>query len=393
MEESAEVVSEGFPTVMLVRALFFFSLMVGLVLGLHWYLGDRLILASQLPEPYARLGWLVLWGGFGTLLGGLLASRFVPRAVARPLQWAGFGWMGAFGLLLSAVAASDLALWAVSLVRPVGPELLAGRAAVVAALVAPALVWGFRAAHRPVVKRVEVAVPGLHPELDGFTLVQLSDVHLGETLRRPFAQALVAQVNALDADAVVITGDLVDGSVARLRDDVAPLAGLRSRQGTFFVTGNHEYYSGASQWMEALGQLGITVLHNRHQVLRKGEGALVLGGVPDLQGASYAPGHRPDVGAAFHGAPAGVPRVLLAHQPRMARLAEGHQVALMLSGHTHGGQMFPFMALVRLQQPVVSGLHVLNGVPTYTSNGTGYWGPPFRLGPQGEVTLVTLRAA
>jgi predicted MPP superfamily phosphohydrolase len=377
---------------MLLRALAFFSVMVGLMASLHWYLGVRLIRDSQLAQPWAGLAWTALWGGFGTLLAGLVGGRLLGRRTARSLQWVGFGWMGAFGLLLSAVAASDLALWVAGLAGPVAASVSPLRAGLVVALVGPALVWGFRTAHAPQVKAVEVPVPGLDPALDGFRIVQLSDVHLGETLGRDFAQGLVDQVNGLDADAVVITGDLVDGSVARLADDVAPLAALTSRHGTFFVTGNHEYYSGAPQWMEAVGRLGMTVLHNRHQVLSRGEARLVLGGVPDLQGAGFAASHRPDVGAAFQGAPAGVPRVLLAHQPRMARLAAGHGVSLMLSGHTHGGQMFPFMAFVRLQQPVVAGLHTIAGVLTYTSNGTGYWGPPFRIGPRGEVTVVTLRA-
>jgi uncharacterized protein len=392
MADSAPVVSEGFPGLMLARALAALSVMVALLGSLHWYLGVRLLVDSHLPAAWAALGWAVLWGGFSSLFLGLIGGRLLGRRLARPLQWVGFGWMGAFGLLLSAVALSDLAMWAAGLVTPLGASASSLRAGAVVALVLPALGWGFRTAHAPEVTRVEVPVPGLHPSLDGFRLVQLSDVHLGDTLGADFARGLVAQVNQLDADAVVITGDLVDGSVERLREDVAPLAGLRSRHGTFFVTGNHEYYSGASQWMEALGRLGMTVLHNRHQVLTRGLGKLVLGGVPDLQGASYAPSHRPDVGLAFEGAPWGVPRVLLAHQPRMARQAEGHGVALMLSGHTHGGQMFPFMAFVRLQQPVVAGLKELDGVLTYTSKGTGYWGPPFRIGPRGEVTVVTLRA-
>lgn len=256
----------------------------------------------------------------------------------------------------------------------------------------PALAWGFVVARRPRVKRVTVDIPGLHPSMNGFRIVQLSDVHIGETLDRTFAQEVVEQVNALSADAVVITGDLVDGSVARLHDEVAPLAQLRGKHGVFYVTGNHEYYHGGSAWEAEGRRLGFHVLHNEHRVVGDGDARLVIGGVTDVEGARFSEAHAPRVDQAFAGAPEGVPRILLSHQPRFAKRAAGHQVALMLSGHTHGGQMFPFMFFVKLQQPVIGGFKVLSGVPTYTSNGTGYWGPPFRLGPRGEITEVTLRA-
>jgi predicted MPP superfamily phosphohydrolase len=278
-----------------------------------------------------------------------------------------------------------------SQVSVVDPSWLEWRALGVMGLVVPAMVWGFFTARAPAIKHVSVDVPGLHRDLDGFKFVQLSDVHIGETLDRRFSERLVELVRPLGADAVVITGDLVDGSVSRLRDEVAPLARLESRLGTFVVTGNHEYYSGADAWMAECRQLGMTVLHNEHRVLERGQGRLVLGGVPDLQGGRFDPSHRPDVDATFKGAP-DAPRVLLAHQPLFARQAKNARVSLMLSGHTHGGQIFPFMFFVKLQQPVISGFKVLHGVPTYTSNGTGYWGPPFRVGPRGEVTVVTLRA-
>jgi len=190
-----------------------------------------------------------------------------------------------------------------------------------------------------------------------------------------------------------VTGDMIDGSVARLKDEVAPLGGLRGAHGVFFVTGNHEYYHGGSSWEAEAARLGMTVLHNQHVVLERGGEQLVIGGVTDLEGARFSEAHRPDVEQAFAGAPEGAKRVLLAHQPRFARrVKEGTRVDLMLSGHTHGGQLFPFMFLVKLQQPVIRGFHVINGVPTYTSNGTGYWGPPFRVGPRGEITELTLKA-
>lgn len=378
------------PVLLFVRGLAFLSVLIGVLLGLHWYIGVRLLDDTGLSQPYRRALWVVLMTMFGSIFVGFIGGRVFPKRLARVVLWVGFLWMGAFGLLVVALAISDVVLAVASTVT--STELWRGpRALAVLAVVAPVLAWGFAVAHAPRLRRLSVVVDGLHPDLDGFRLVQLSDVHLGETLDRRFARALVALVNALDADAVVITGDLVDGSVARIKDEVAPMAELRSRHGTFFVTGNHEYYSGGSSWMAELSGLGMTVLHNSHRVLTRGEGQLVLGGVPDFEGGRFAASHRADAALAFAGAPEKVPRILLAHQPRFAAAAAASRVALMLSGHTHGGQMFPFMVFVRLQQPVVSGLHVIAGVLTYTSQGTGYWGPPFRVGTRGEVTEVTLR--
>lgn len=377
---------------MWLQALTFVTVVFGLSAGLHWYLGIRLIDGAGLGQPWSALAWAAVWTFYGSIFLGFLGGRLLPRRVGKVFQWLGFIWMGAFGVTLAAVAFSDVAWWVASWVTPASSSWGAWRALAVVGVVLPALVWGFFAARVPQVVRVTVDVPGLHRDLDGYRLVQLSDVHIGETLDRRFSERLVAQVESLEADAVVITGDLVDGSVARLKDEVAPLGRLKSRAGTFFVTGNHEYYSGADAWMAELTDLGMTVLHNEHRVLKKGAGSLVLGGVPDVQGGRFAQTHQPDVDAAFAGAPAGVPRVLLAHQPLFARAAAKGQVSLMLSGHTHGGQIFPFMAFVKLQQPVIAGFKVLSGVPTYTSRGTGYWGPPFRVGTRGEITVVTLRA-
>jgi hypothetical protein len=224
----------------------------------------------------------------------------------------------------------------------------------------------------------------------GLKVVQISDLHIGQTLDGKFLERVVEQVNALEPDVVAITGDLVDGTVARLRDDVAPLARLRAKLGVFYVNGNHEYYSGPVAWERHVATLGITVLHNEHRVVERGGDALVIAGITDHGGGAFGPEHESRPDKAVAGAPEGVPRILLAHQPRSAPQAAPFGYALQLSGHTHGGQIFPFMFFVRLQQPVVSGLHKLAGMWVYTSRGTGYWGPPLRIGPSPEITALTL---
>ena len=174
--------------------------------------------------------------------------------------------------------------------------------------------------------------------------------------------------------------------------DLEPLADIKGKHGVYFVTGNHEYYHGGPAWERHVAKLGLTVLHNEHRVVEVGSARLVIGGVPDLEAGNFLPDHAPDAARAFAGSPEGAPRILLAHQPRFAKRAQNLGIQLQLSGHTHGGQIFPFMFFVLLQQPVISGFRVLWGVPVYTSKGTGYWGPPVRVGTSCEVTEITLRA-
>jgi len=241
------------------------------------------------------------------------------------------------------------------------------------------------------VVRVDVPIAGLPDALHGFTIAQISDVHVGPTIKAPYLKAIVDAVNALEADMVAVTGDLVDGSVRELAHHVRPLAGLSSRHGTFFVTGNHEYYSGVHAWIEELRRLDVRVLVNEHVVVQHGAAALVVAGVADPSAHHFDPTHRSDPHAAIAGAPdhASV-RVLLAHQPRSAAAAAAAGFHLQLSGHTHGGQFWPWPWFVQMQQPFVAGLHRLHELWVYTSRGTGYWGPPKRFGAPSEITAVRL---
>jgi hypothetical protein len=252
---------------------------------------------------------------------------------------------------------------------------------------------GFFMARRtaPVVK-VDVRLAGLAKELEGFTIALVSDIHVGETIKRNFVDAIVDRVNGLEADMVAITGDVVDGSVPDLAHHTEPLARLISRHGTYFVTGNHEYYSGVDEWIAELRRLGARVLMNEHVVLDHDGAALTVAGVTDWSAHHFEPSHRSDPRAAVRGAPEHALKVLLAHQPRSARFAEPAGYHLQLSGHTHGGQFWPWNFLVRLQQPFTAGLNRLGRMWVYTSRGTGYWGPPMRFGIPSEITLIRLLA-
>ena len=244
----------------------------------------------------------------------------------------------------------------------------------------------------PQVKRIPIKIEHLPPELEGFRIVQISDIHVNPTFRRAAVEEIVAVVNTLDADIVVLTGDLVDGSVAQLGSDVAPLKQINSVSGNFFVTGNHEYYSGVIEWIEEVKRLGFTVLLNEHLVITRGRTRLLLAGVTDYRGGNFLPGHRSDPQKALNGAPPADAKILLAHQPKNIFDAARAGYDLQISGHTHGGQFFPWNLLVGFAQPYVSGLHTHQNTRIYVSRGTGYWGPPLRVGSPSEITLIKLIA-
>ena len=385
--------------------------LVFIVALLHAFVGWRLA-----PELAAPWGWVL---GAGLVLSavlmplGLLGSRVLRQPWADRLSWVGLLLMGLFSSLFVLTALRDvllLAAWAVDALGMALPlaslRTLSAEATPMLALAVTAL--GFLNARRtPAVVRVDVPIAGLPAALNGFTLAQISDVHVGPTIKRAYLQRIVAKVNTLGADVVAITGDLVDGKVSELAAHVAPLVGLQSRHGTFFVTGNHEYYSGAHDWIAELRRLGLTVLMNEHVVLYHGKGLavdaqedsqtvapLVLAGVADYTAHHFDASHRSDPVLALQGAPAhALVRVLLAHQPRSAAAAAQAGFDLQLSGHTHGGQFWPWNLFVPLQQPFTAGLNRLHKLWVYTSRGTGYWGPPKRFGAPSEITALRLVAA
>jgi uncharacterized protein len=367
---------------------------------LHGYIALRL-----LPDWPARPGWPLAQSllGAGLLLSALLmplglsGSRRLRPALSNALTWAGLLFMGLFSSLLVLTLARDVLLALAWLAGQLSHGALAfgdwravSAQAVVALALAVTLLGFVNARRTAAVRRVNVPIRDLPAGLHGFTLAQISDVHVGPTIRRGYLERIVARVNALQADLVAITGDLVDGRVGELAGHVAPLAALRSRHGTFFVTGNHEYYSGAHAWIVELRRLGLTVLLNEHVVLQHGVPTLVLAGVTDFGAAHFDAAHGSDPQAALAGAPASGVRVLLAHQPRSAPAAAAAGFDLQLSGHTHGGQFWPWNLFVPMQQPFTAGLHRLHNLWVYTSRGTGYWGPPKRFGAPSEITLLRL---
>ncbi len=326
---------------------------------------------------------------------GLMSASLRRRRWSEAVAWAGLLSMGFFSSLLVTTLARDLVLLALRLAGMLTPGVIHGSAVAVPLVALGVTALGFVNARRLArVVKVDVPIAGLPPALQGYAIAQVSDIHVGPTIRRPYLEAIVERVNRLGADAIAITGDLVDGSVHRLATHTQPLARLSAPDGVFFVTGNHEYYSGAEEWIAEVRRLGITVLMNQHVIRRRQDACLMIAGVADYGAHHFHPAHKSDARAAAAGAPPRVDvRVLLAHQPRSAPEAEKAGFHLQLSGHTHGGQFFPWNLFVPLQQPFVAGLHRVRDMWVYISRGTGYWGPPKRFGAPSEITLLRLVAA
>ncbi|MES2951055.1 MAG: metallophosphoesterase [Pseudomonadota bacterium] len=373
---------------------------------LHAIIGWRVASDLALADSATGMG---LWVGL-TLSALLMPMGMLARRVTKPplstiLTWLGLLCMGLFSSLLVLTLLREVLLLLAAAMDWLWPQtvpLQALRTNTAMALPVVALlvtVLGFWNARRTAaVVRVDVPIVNLPAALQGFTVVQISDIHVGPTIKTLYLQRIVDKVNGLNANMVAITGDLVDGSVHELAQHVAPLAQLSSTHGTFFVTGNHEYYSGAHSWIDALRALGVQVLLNEHVLIQHStdgqdpEPALiVVAGVADYGAHHFDETHRSDPHKALANAPEhAVFKLLLAHQPLSAAAAADAGFDLQLSGHTHGGQFWPWNHFVPLQQPFTAGLHKLKALWVYTSRGTGYWGPPKRFGAPSEITHLRL---
>ena len=396
-----------------ITMIFLAILIIGSFLS-YAYVGWRLIIPSRLRPTYKRLAWSIL------LLLPLLIPLYFLFLITRVeapwvdlLAWVAYLTMGLMSILFALVLLRDAA-WAL---RVTGRKIVAAvhrsvpsvppaatvddpgrrafliRSCNMGLLGASVLMTGYgiyEARRRPTVVNVLVPLRDLPREFEGFRITQISDIHVGPTIKRDYVQMVADQVSAIGSDLIALTGDLVDGPVASLEDDVAPLSEISAPFGRYFVTGNHEYYSGVEPWIEEIRRLGFDVLTNEHRVLRSGDSSVVLAGVPDHHAGRFIKSHTPRPDLALEGAPAGAPKILMTHQPRTIFAAASAGFDLQLSGHTHGGQYFYGNLLVALSQPYLRGLHRHGHTTIYVNSGTGYWGPPLRLGVPSEITVITL---
>lgn len=380
------------------------------IVSLVWAAG-HVYVAYRLVQPLTHRPWLrtALYGLF------VLMYPLTPQIFVAPLwlddnaltiaRWVGWSYMGWFSIIVALVAVRDVVSLLLKLadrdkgrVYPASDErrrFLMSVSGTGAFGIASTLgVRGMAQAREGAqVVEVEVPIEGLPAAFEGYRIAQISDIHVGQTIDDQFIVPIIEQVSALEPDMVAVTGDVVDGSVLSLKRDVAPLAYLRAPDGVFGVTGNHEYYSGAEQWCEEFERLGIKMLLNAHHVIERDGARLLIAGVTDYRASRHLKSHTSSPEKALKGAPKHDAKVLLAHQPRSAFEAAKHGFDLQLSGHTHGGQYFPYNLAVYLAQPVAKGLAKIDGMWVYVNSGTCYWGPPMRTGVPAEVTLVKLTRA
>jgi predicted MPP superfamily phosphohydrolase len=396
----------GDPPLSLVALLGFGTVVLLAVVLLHAYLWWRLVRGTTRPGR-TRRSLTVLTVVLAVLLPlAVTLSRGLPLAAAAPLDWIAYTWLGVAFYAFLALVVLEPVRWVLRrwTRRAPGPgpapdpgrRLLLGRGL---ALTAGAVALGtagtgaWLANAPPRVRRVPITLPRLDPALDGLRIVTFSDAHLSATYGGRRFERVVELVNEQRPDVVAIVGDLVDGELAQLRGEVAPLADLVSDQGVYFVTGNHEYFVDTRAWLRHLPTLGIDVLHNERVAIRRGAAAFDLAGIDDRTAASSGiPGQGADLDAALDGRDDGRPVVLLAHQPVQVEQAATAGVDLQLSGHTHGGQLWPFDLVVRLDQPAVQGYSRQGGTQLYVTPGVGFWGPPMRVGATPEVTVIELKA-
>jgi predicted MPP superfamily phosphohydrolase len=376
------------------------------------YIGRRLIGPIGLEPRRKKIAWIALGGWMAILYATLLLGRTAEGWSGSLLSWIAYLSLGLLSIIVTTLLIRDI-FWIIGrAITGTGAFIRRRRGGVAAEVdhsrrrnllhmtnmgvlgIAGVLMpYGvFEARRRPGIVQVTVPIRGLPDAFAGFRIVQITDIHAGLTVGREWIETIAAEVQGLNPDLIAFTGDIADGSVPHLRDAVAPFGGLHAPYGKFFVTGNHEYYSGAEEWVAEVKRLGYDVLMNEHRLVERNGAAFVLAGVTDYTAGNYIPSHTSDPAAAFQGAPSDLVRIFLAHQPKTLRKSEDIHYDLMLSGHTHGGQFFPWNLAAAADQPYISGLHMhdRNGKQIYVSKGTGYWGPPVRLGARSEVTVITL---
>ncbi len=378
---------------------------------LYGYVGARMIAPFSMTGMDLYVFWtVVVLLAIAPVGGMILRSRGFESSLIDGLLWIGFFGQGLFALTFIAFLIRDMG-WATGFFSwklfsaftsgrsesvPMDPgrrqflltSMNLGIAGVTSAL---GLVGFFQARRKPSVVQQSVSIRNLQEGMRGLKIAQISDLHVGPTIKADFVQTVVDQVNQLKPDLIFFTGDMVDGSVDHLSEDVEPLRNLESKYGIFFVTGNHEYYSGVERWIDKVGELGMIHLHNEHRILDIGGESLAIAGVTDLMAERVLKSHRSDPRKAVAGVPADMPTILLAHQPGTAGQVGDLNIDLMVCGHTHGGQFIPFNLAVAKAHPYVAG-HYQNGdMQVYVNRGTGYWGPPLRLGIPSEITSITLQ--
>ena len=383
----------------------FFVVLSTVVSLVHYYLSIRLFRNTGLPQLWKNIGNIVLFSMLVVMLLAIVFSQFVPYHIYLPFLWVAYLWLGIIMLLFFSFLFIDivkLVLFLYSKMNvPQGIAVDDSRRKFIintltlgasAGVLVASGVSVFKYLSKPVVKKIKVSLNGLPKVFDGYRIVQISDLHIGQLMTKATLQEVVNQVNTLNPDIIAITGDLVDGSLESLSKEITPIKDLIAKDGVFFVTGNHEYYNGVGEWVNEIKNLGVNVLSNESVKINNGSDNFYLAGIHDHDAERFGEEFAPNLKKALTGINEKENVVLLAHQPLAVKEAAEYKVDLVLSGHTHGGQIWPFNYLVSLQQRFLKGFYQYKGTKLYVNQGTGCWGPPMRLGTENEITEITLKA-
>ena len=357
------------------------SLLLGIVWLLVWF---ELILQMQLPLALKNFALIFFISTFILQVTHLIFMQ--ARNPSPAFVFISFFFMGLFIHLFCGVLTKDVLVFIPTLARH--EQVMSYLVALLAVLFNA---WGIHMALRgPKIKHVFIPLPPEHSRLNSFKIVQISDLHVGPLIGKNYVRKVVEIANRLTPDLTVLTGDVGDSNPDIFGKQLAPLSHLRAKEGVFYVTGNHEYYWGAEKWIQFIRDCGIRPLINEGASLSNG--SIWLGGIPDLDGPHFIPSHIPNANKALDPSKANdAYKILLAHQPKNCFAGEAAGFDLMLSGHTHGGQFFPFNLLVGFFNPYSKSLNQHQKMLVYVNRGTGFWGPALRLGVPAEITLLEFK--
>ena len=369
------------------------------LLSVYSYVGWRFIWTLQTPSLYKSLILIILMLFYClTFITFIFYFNKIENNIARIIAWLGFAGLGTVSLLFFIQIGADLLLLAQSLLtksHSFDPHRRAflGLSAktIVGGIAGVGSIWGMsQALKEPVIKRVEIKIEGLPERLKGFRMAQITDLHVGSMITGKFVERVTKKIQKLNADMLFFTGDAADGSVQSYGKHLNSLAEIKPKYGKYFVTGNHEYYSDMNGWLNLIEGLGFKILVNESQNIIVNDATIMITGIPDRSGRHFSSFHKTDMEKAVGGMNSSDLKILLAHQPGDVEHATKYEFDLQLSGHTHGGQYFPFSLLVQMAHPFLKGLHKRENTWVYINQGTGYWGPPLRIGTEPEITEIVL---
>ena len=382
----------------------FFIVALTVFLLMHGYVGWRIIPTFNLSPISSFVAYAITFIlGFLPLLPIILRINGYESKIIDKISLIGYTSLGFFTLSFTFLLAKDFFSQFLSFVNNIFNEqqivdeskrdfIKKSVSIGIIGLTGSATAYGFYKARKgPQVIKENIFLKNLPPEFENYKIAQISDLHVGPTIKRPYVEKVFDTIANVNPDMLAVTGDLVDGSVENLRSDLEPFKDMIARDGTFFVTGNHEYYSGVDRWLDETDRLGMTNLINSKTIIEKQGSEICIAGITDFRAHQIKKSHRSNPKSALNNVRKNIPKIVLAHQPNSIFSVHDAGADLQLSGHTHGGQFVPFNFPTKLANTYLSGLYDHEGTQIYVNRGTGYWGPPLRLGIPSEITEITLK--